>query len=262
MKVRTCDHRPVLQPCSLDGYDHQLDPYIGCEHRCSYCYALNLAETDWSREILIHPNFLVQLREELAAPQPVYLGWNSDPYQPAEAVHQQTRQALELLAEKGCSVCVLTKSDLVTRDLDLLSAMPDSSVGISIAFADEGARGLFEPHAPDTNTRVDALQAAKEAGLETYALICPVMPFITDVEPLIDLVASYADSIWVYPLMIESTADRNWQNVLDVLLGSFPGLVEPYRRIAFTPDDAYWSDLRHKLEQIQQGRPLDLRIQM
>ena len=257
-----CDRRTVLQPCSLHGYEHQIDPYIGCAHGCCYCYALNQAETDWSREILIYPDIVAQLRKELTAPQPVYLGWNSDPYQPAEAVHRQTRRALELLAGKDCSACILTKSGLVIRDLDLLSSMPGSSVGISIAFTDEKTRTLFEPNAPSTDERVEALKTAKEAGLETYALICPVMPFLTDVENLIDLAIPYADSIWLYPLKMESESHRNWQNLLAVLRREFPDLAEPYRRIAFDPDDPYWTDLRQNLQRIQQRRPLDLRIHM
>ena len=262
MQVRTCHRRAVLRPCSLEGFDYQLDPYIGCEHRCSYCYALNQAETDWSREILIHPDIVAQLRQELHVPQAVYLGWNSDPYQPAEADHHQTRLALEFLAEKRCSACILTKSDLVTRDLDLLAAMPGPSVGISMAIADEEVRRAFEPHAPATDTRTEALKAVKAADVETYVLICPVMPFLTDVEPLIDLVTACADSVWVYPLNMESESDRNWQNLLEVLRRDFPDLVEPYRRIAFSLDDTHWTDLRQNLERIQQQRPLDLRIKM
>ena len=262
MKVRTCNRRTLLQPCSLEGYDVQIDPYIGCGHACCYCYALNQAETDWSREILSHPDIVGQLREELTAAQPIYLGWNSDPYQPAEAVHCQTRRVLKLLAEKGCPVCILTKSSLVTRDVDLLSAMPGSTVGISIAFPDEGARTLFEPDAPPTGERLEALERMKEAGLETYVLICPVMPFITDVEPLIDLATPHADSIWLYPLKMQSASDRNWQNLLEVLRRDFPDLVESYRRIAFDPDDPYWSNLRQNLQRIKQERPLDLRIKL
>lgn len=76
MKVCLCSHRPVLEPCSLKGFTYQLDPYIGCEHLCSYCYALNQAETDWTEEILMHRDIVGQLGCELSAlePQKIYLG--------------------------------------------------------------------------------------------------------------------------------------------------------------------------------------------
>ena len=262
MKVRTCRRRPILQPCSLEGFSYQIDPYIGCEHDCGYCYALNHAETDWSTEILIHPDLVGRLRQELPQPQPIYLGWNSDPYQPAEAIHGQTRQVLELLAERGCSVCILTKSDLVRRDVALLATMPGSSVGFSFAFVDEPVRQLFEARAPSNNVRLQALETLKNAGIDTYAMICPVMPFITDVEVLIDTLALYADSIWVYPLSMESETDRNWQNLREILDCAFPGLVDRYRQIAFSMADPYWADLRRRLEQIRRDQHLDLRIEI
>ena len=126
-------------------------------------------------------------------PQTIYFGMNTDPYQPSEITFKQTRKALELLAERNFSASILTKSGLVTRDIDLLTKI--DSVGFSIAFQDEDVRKLFERRAPPNRERMDALKKIKEAGIETYTLICPVMPFITDVESLIDLVAPYSDTI-------------------------------------------------------------------
>jgi DNA repair photolyase len=241
MKVRICDRTLILRPCSVEGCVYQVDPYIGCEHRCCYCYALNQAQTDWTQEILIHQDIGGQLRQELAAvePQPIYIGWSSDPYQPTEALYGQTRKVLEALAAAGCPACILTKSDLVTRDLDLLAAMPDSTAGVSLAFDKETVRRLFEPAALPTSRRIAALKTIKDAGVRTYVLIAPVMPFITDVKALIEMAAPYADSLWIYPLTMATEADRNWQNLRPVLARHFPDYLEAYRRIAFAGDDSY-----------------------
>ncbi|MCP4577402.1 MAG: radical SAM protein, partial [Deltaproteobacteria bacterium] len=117
MNIKPCDNRPALNPCTLKDRNYQVDPYIGCEHYCYYCYALNQAETDWSKEVLIHKDITSQLESELAGipPQLIYMGWETDPYQPCEAECRQTRQVLELLLEKGFSASILTKSDLVLR---------------------------------------------------------------------------------------------------------------------------------------------------
>jgi DNA repair photolyase len=253
MQVHLCSGRPILEPCSLQNYAHQLDSYVGCEHHCFYCYALNQAETDWAKEILVRPDFAHQLAQELAAlePQPIYIGWNSDAYQPAEQVYQHTRQALELLVRRGCSVCILTKSGLVTRDIDLIARMPGSSVGFSIAFQDDQVRQLFEDKAPPNECKIAALKKLKMAGIETYALITPVMPFITDVESLIELVKPYADTIWIYPLEMKSEKDRNWQNVRRILDHHFPELTEPYKQIAFSTTYGYWTGLRQRLQALQ-----------
>jgi len=264
VKVSLCSNRQILQGCDLETYAYQCDPYIGCEHRCSYCYVLNQAETDWSREIQAHRDFAVRLRAELfpIKPQTIYFGMNTDPYQPVEEKRRYTRQALELLVELGFSACILTKSDLVLRDIELLQNMADCSVGFSLAFQDEGVRSRFEPYAPSNQRRIAALRKLKEVGVETYVVICPVMPYITDVETLIEDLAPIADTIWIYPLRMRLESDRNWQNVLSTLSEDFPDLTEQYRRVAFGRDHPYWLDLRCVLEEIRSKRGSNLRIEL
>jgi DNA repair photolyase len=264
MNVRLCTRQPILQSCCLEGHEYQIDPYIGCEHLCTYCYALNQAETDWRQEVLTYRELLAQVSEELAGPEPdsIYMGWNSDPYQPCERTERQTRRILEYLARQGISVCILTKSGLVARDADLLAAMPGSSAGVSLAFQVEEVRRLFEEAAPTNEERIDALKALKKAGVRTYALICPVMPFITDVKRLVEMVAWCADTIWVYALSMESEEARNWRNVQDILDRHFPGMTEPYRKIAFSAAHPYWVELRHDLERVRAESGLDLRIEL
>lgn len=264
VEVSFCSHRSILQPCSLEGYAFQLDPYIGCHHHCYYCYALNQAETDWDREVQIHQNFIGQLHDELSMlePQSIYIGWNSDAYQPSEGKYKQTRKALELLAEQGFSVCVLTKSSLVTRDIDLFARIPGTSVGISIAFQNDRSRRLFEVNTQSNYQRIDTLKTLHEAGIRTYILICPVMPFITDVKQLIDQVSPYVDTIWVYALNIDSEEDRNWQNIKKILECHFPELVREYREIALRSEHPYWVRLRTELELLQKKSQLNLRIEL
>ena len=125
MKVSTFSNRPVLAPCNLERMDYQVDPYVGCGHCCTYCYALNDAETDWTREILIYDDITRRLRNELEhiPPQRIYLSYYTDPYQPIEADYRQTRNVLKIFLENGFSASILTKSDLVVRDMDLLQQM-------------------------------------------------------------------------------------------------------------------------------------------
>jgi DNA repair photolyase len=264
VKVRVCTHQPIVQPCSLEGHEYQIDPYIGCEHRCSYCYALNQAKSDWRHEVLTYPDIARQVSSELAGlePQTIYMGWNSDPYQPCERIERRSRRVLELLAQRGFAACILTKSGLVARDADLLARMPGSSAGISLAFQDEQVRQLFEAAAPPNEVRTGALEALKEAGVRTYALVCPVMPFISDVGRLVEMVAGCADTVWVYALSMESEDDPNWRNVEAVLDTHFVGLTEPYKRIAFAASHPYWAEVRSGLEMLREESGLDLRIKL
>jgi DNA repair photolyase len=264
MKVSTCSYRPILVPCRLKNHDYQIDPYIGCEHACYYCYALNQAETDWSKEVLINKDITGQLGGELEnrSPQKIYMGYYTDPYQPCEAEFRQTRQVLALLLEKNFSVSILTKSDLIVRDMDILREMDDASASVSVAFNDNSIRQKFEAHTMDTEARIKALQKLREAGIRTSALICPVIPYITKVIPLIEMLAPYTDAIWIYGLSIENRQYRNWQNVEGILQTHFLNLKEQIEAVLFAEAHAYWDEERQRLLELKKDRKLDLRIHL
>jgi DNA repair photolyase len=262
MKIAACSHRPVLVPCRLENHDYQIDPYVGCAHYCHYCYALNQAETDWTKEILIYKDISSQLIKELEkiTPQSIYMGYYSDPYQPCEAEYLQTRKVLELLLENGFTVSILTKSDLVLRDLDLLQSMKNASISISVAFNDNRIRERFEANTKDTEVRIEALRKLREAGIKTSALICPVIPYITDVKPLIDWLEPLTDTIWIYGLSIEKISDPNGRNLEIILKEYYPDLREPIEEIVLSKDHQFWTQLRQELEDIQKDRQLNLSI--
>lgn len=262
MIVKPCDNRPVLNPCTLEGLHYQVDPYIGCEHYCYYCYVLNQAETDWSEEIQIHEDIVGQLKDELSdiQPQTIYMGWQTDPYQPCEAESRQTRRVLELLLEKGFSASILTKSDLVLRDMDLLRAMKNASVSVSVAFNDDEVRRIFEANTVMTEARIVALQKLKKAGINTSALIFPVIPYLTEVTPLIDMLVEHTDKIWIYGLSILNRSEKNWQNVEGLLDRHFADIKEQVEAVIFSKNHTYWENLRRELVALQKKRQLNLSI--
>jgi len=264
MILTPCENLPVLEPCTLPELNYQIDPYIGCEHYCYYCYVLPQAETDWRKEIQFHENIAGRLEKTLAAipPQTIYMGWHTDPYQPCEAESLQTRQVLEVLSKNGFSASILTKSDLVLRDIDVLQSMENASVSVSIAFSDNDDRHFFEANTIDTEKRVSALQKLKSARVGTSALLCPVIPYITDVMPLIDLLAGKADRIWVYGLSILSNADRNWQNVDKILEDHYPDLKSKIESAVFSKKNSYWRHIRQDLLAIANKKELNLSIHL
>lgn len=262
MQVNTCSARPVLTDCSLKNLDYQIDPYVGCGHLCLYCYALKTAETDWSKEVLMHSDIVGQLRSELSSipPQKIYMGYETDPYQPSEAEHRQTRKVLELLLEQGYSASILTKSSVVARDIDILRQMENASVSVSVAFTDNGIRELFEANTEDTELRIEALGKIKEAGIGTSALLCPVIPHITDVRSLIDDLAPSASVIWTYGLHMDDRSDKNWLNVKRILDEHFSSMSEEIEEIIFQKDHTYWKELRIELESLQDCLETELNI--
>jgi DNA repair photolyase len=262
MKISTCTDRPLLSTCELENFDYQVDPYIGCEHYCYYCYVLNEAETDWQKEILVYKDIHSQLSRELKniSPQKIYMGYYADPYQPCEEDYRQTRQVLEILLANGFSVSILTKSDLVVRDLDLLKQMDNANVSVSVAFNDNQTRKQFEASTINTEARITALKKLKDSGVGTSALICPVIPYITDAKPLIDLLAPCTDKIWIYGLSILSPSDTSWQNMQRILEKHYSDQKPKIEEVIFSKDHSYWEQLREELSNIQRMQELDLRI--
>lgn len=256
--------RKIFTKCNIDNLEYKIDPYIGCEHLCYYCYALNFAETDWKKEILINRDIQAQLRTEISylPRQTIYIGMNADPYQPSENKYFQTRKTLEILMEKNFSASILTKSGLILHDIELLKRMPGSSVGISLAFSEERIRKIFEYNAPSNDDRINILRVCKKNHMNTYCLICPIMPYITDVEELIDMIAPYANSIWLYPLLIESKKSQNWIKLHSILKNEFPDLLKKYIDIFFLNKNQYWIELNKSLKNLSQKKHLNLRINL
>jgi len=262
MEVTSSSQGNMIEPCELEDFAYQIDPYIGCEHRCHYCYIQN--RFDWKDEIRLYENVKEKLSEELASiePQKIYMGMNTDPYQPLEEDQKQTRKVLEVLNERGFSVSILTKSNLVLRDIDILKKMSGSSIGISIAFQNDVDRKSFEAKTMSNEDRVEAVKKLKKEGIETYALICPVMPFITDVEVLIDEVYPFVDSIWINPLSIGSVEDKNWKKTKLILEKHFPEISEKFEEIIFSTDHTYWKELRRQLKNIKIDEDVNLKIEI
>jgi len=252
----------IIEPCSLEGFNYQIDPYINCEHKCLYCYTQNQSKLDWETQIGIYLDMERRLKTELSLlkPQKIYMGMNTDPYQPMERRYKATRKVLNLLKREGFSVSILTKSDLVTRDMELFKKMPDPSIGTSVAFQEEWIRRLFEENSISNQLRIKALSKLKREGIKTYALICPVMPYITNVELLINNVYSYVEKIWIYPLKINSEKDKNWRKIKPIVKKYFPSIFKKFEEAVFLPKHSYWNELKIRLENLKMKKNFNLEI--
>jgi DNA repair photolyase len=189
------------------GFDTSINPYRGCEHGCIYCYArptheyLGLsAGLDFETRIMVKEDAPRLLREELSSPRwvprPIALSGVTDPYQPVERRLKLTRACLEVLAEFRNPVAVITKNNLVTRDLDLLSELARCQavmVNISLTTLDTELRKILEPRTSPPAARLATIRALAEAGIPVGALVAPVIPGLTDHE-IPALVAAAAEA--------------------------------------------------------------------
>jgi len=178
------------------GFDRSINAYRGCEHGCIYCFArpthayLGLSPgLDFESRLTAKPSAPALLRIELSKRgyvcKPMALGTNTDPYQPIEATHRITRAVLEVLAEFRHPVTITTKSDRVTRDIDILALMAAdglASVAMSVTSLDRMIARTLEPRAPTPARRLAAIRALTDAGIPVFVSVSPVVPGVTDHE--------------------------------------------------------------------------------
>ena len=178
------------------GFDASVNPYRGCEHGCIYCFARPTHEylgfsagLEFESRIMVKLHAPTLLRKELAKsswkPQVIAMSGVTDCYQPVEKRLRLTRGCLEVLAEHRNPVCIITKSHLVTRDVDILSEMSrfhGAAVHVSVTSLDPNLARVFEPRAASPAHRLDAIQQLRAAGVQVGVLVAPVVPALTDHE--------------------------------------------------------------------------------
>ncbi len=177
-------------------FDRSVNPYRGCEHGCIYCFArpthayMGLsAGLDFESKLFAKPDAPRLLERELAKPgykpRTIAIGTNTDPYQPIEREWRIMRQVLEVLQKANHPVAVVTKSALITRDIDILSAMAEkglAKVGISVTTLDRKLARTMEPRASTPTRRLEAIRRLSEAGIPTAVMMAPVIPALNDHE--------------------------------------------------------------------------------
>ena len=173
-----------------------INPYQGCEHGCTYCYArpthayLDLSPgVDFETRLSSKTNAAALLKNELRKRsyqcQCITIGANTDPYQPVEKDHGITRQLLEVLQESRHPVALITKGALVTRDIDILGEMAADglcSVAISITTLDPQLKRVMEPRAASASARLSAIAQLTHAGVPVSVLFAPVIPALNDAD--------------------------------------------------------------------------------
>ena len=187
------------------SFDRSINPYRGCEHGCVYCFArpthayLGLSPgIDFEARLFMKPDAAALLEKELSAPgyspRTIAIGTNTDPYQPIEKQYQIMRQILEVLERAGHPVGIVTKSALVTRDIDILSRMAErnlAKVALSVTTLDPKLARTMEPRAATPSRRLEALRQLSDAGIPTTVMVAPVIPGINDadIERILDAAA-------------------------------------------------------------------------
>jgi DNA repair photolyase len=178
------------------SFDRSINPYRGCEHGCIYCFArpthsfMGLSPgLDFEAKLFAKPDVPKLLERELSRPEykvrAIAIGTNTDPYQPIEREWRIMRQILEVLQKANHPVAIVTKSALITRDIDILSEMASkglAKVGISVTTLDRKLARTMEPRASTPTKRLEAIKTLSDAGIPTAVMVAPIIPALNDHE--------------------------------------------------------------------------------
>ncbi|HEY9678292.1 MAG TPA: radical SAM protein [Drouetiella sp.] len=246
-KITEISASSILTPQKVgslaSSYDFSLNPYAGCAFSCSYCYVPKFPNArhefnEWGKwvEVKVNAPELLQKERTRIFGSRIFFSSATDPYQYLEIKYRLSRRCLEqLLIYQPQKVTMHTRSHLILQDLPLLKQFGKSlSVGVSLTTDDEEVRAQFEPHAPSIGRRVQLIRKLREAGVEVYVSMSPLLP--CDPDRLISLVAPYVSKVWIdtmrwtevntHPELLEKYKEffeqRNYEATVNYIASRFP----------------------------------------
>lgn len=187
MQIREIKCKTALSNSTLPGIKYSLNPYRGCQHNCAYCYVpnvLRIKRSQWGSFVDVKKNIPTVLSKELRTKDSsvIAISTVTDPYQSIEKKYNLTRICLEQLLIYDLPICIQTKSNLVTRDLDIISKFSNVEVMFSIATFNDDERKILEPYSSSIPDRLDALRRCSDIGIHTSIFFGPIYPTITPAD--------------------------------------------------------------------------------
>ncbi len=243
METRIVEAKSILSKSNLPVCDYSANPYVGCSHACRYCYASFMKrfsghDEPWGQFVDVKRwKPLKNARKHDG--QQVFVGSVCDPYMPEEAEYGRTRALLEELVGSGMEVSIQTKSDLVLRDIDMISQLPGARVGLSINTLDEGFRSDMDAAVPLAR-RLAAMKELHNAGIRTTCFISPIFPGITDAPAIIEAARDRCNLVWLENLNLRGGYKAD---ILGYIAEKRPELVPLYDAIYQKGDRTYWREL-------------------
>ena len=237
-------------------FKYTLNIYTGCDHACVYCYITSYIPRAF--KVRIKENLLPRLEKELRKLDKrfiVSLSYSSDPYPTVERELGITRRVLQLFKKYGVRCMILTKSDIFSRDLDILRELK-CAVGVTVTTVDEEKASLLEPNAPEPAARIKALKKAGKSGIPVYARIDPIIPFYTweDFDETLHAL-SFVRHITVSTLKLRPDSWRRMRAKFPELMEKLGPLYERGERIGgyyYLPRDFRLGILREARERVEE----------
>ncbi|MCF7906803.1 radical SAM protein [Patescibacteria group bacterium] len=263
MILKEIEAKSIIVKSNLPEGDFVINPYTGCGHACLYCYArfmkrfTNHSES-WGDfiDIKINAPNLIPENTEKFKNKSIVFGSVTDAYQPLEGKYKLTRQILQKLIPLQPNLDIITKSNLVLRDIDLLKQFDNCTVAISASFLDEKVKNKLEPQSIATKKRIDILKQLRKAGIKTVLFVSPIFPEISDWKKLTDSTQDFVNQYWFESLNLYPSIRKE---VYKFLKGYNPDLISRYKEI-YSSNSHYWDRTEDEIQDYCKQNKLDYRI--
>ncbi len=207
--VETTRVKDYLNKTKLRTLDYVINPYVGCPHKCLYCYASYMSsfskhKEEWG-EFIDVKHTSKKINTFKIKDKKVMISTVTDPYNLYENKYKVTRNIMEQLVKSDAYITIVTKSKLVLRDIDLFKKMKHVEIAISISTLDENTKRKIELNSSSVKERLETLKLLKQNGIKTIVFISPIIPQITDFKRIIDATKDIADEYWFDKLNLRSS---------------------------------------------------------
>lgn len=258
MVTKFVNAKSLCTPSKLPASDYVINPYIGCTHRCIYCYACFMGRftnhtEKWGTYLEPKRYRSYKLPKNLDN-KTILIGSVTDAYNPAEKKYKLMLNILQALETCSAHIEILTKSNLVLRDIELLKRIPDISVGISLSNLNETDRTIIESGASSVGERIDALKQLHEEGIKTYLFVAPYLPGITNLSELYKAVENTIDYMCVENLNLRGAYKQSMLDVIDQL---HPEVSCLWKDIFINKKgDEYWKKIEEEIIILREKIPI------
>ena len=261
--IREIKVKSILVKSNLPEIDFVINPYVGCQHACIYCYArfmkrFTSREEPWGKfvDVKINAPDLIPKKGKKFKNKSIAIGSVCDPYQPIERKYKLTRIILEKLIPLQPNLYLMTKSDLVVRDINLFKKFRNCIIAISLSILNEKLRIQLEPFSSQAKARIDALKKLHNAGISTVLFISPIFPYLTNWKKIIEKTKNFADEFWfenlnLYPSIKDKIYRFLKKNKLE--------LMEKYREIYSIKSD-YWNIEEKRIKEFCRENEINYKI--
>lgn len=262
MNIKEINIKSIITKSNLPDADFVINPYIGCQHGCKYCYAdfikrfTGHSNEDWGSFVDVKINAADKIKlKTINKNSTILIGSVTDPYQPIEKKYKITRQCLTKLLVYQPKIEILTKSKLILRDVDILKQFKNLKVGVSIGIQDNEFSKELEPLSSSPNERIEVLKILNKENINTYLFISPIFPGITDYKRLIKMANKYVNKILFENINIRN---NNRKRIIDFLRMHKPELITFYKDLQ--NNKTYWDSIKNDIQSIAENYSIPFKI--